>query len=46
LVASRVLFSFYSALHVLRDAAPLIRLNLSRSTRYYYNYSALPHGSG
>ncbi len=46
LVASRVLLCFYSALHVLRDAAHLICLNLSRPTRYCYNYSALPHGSG
>ena len=46
LVASCVLFSFCSALHVLCDTARLIHLNLSRSMRYCYNYSALPHGSG
>ncbi len=32
LAASRILFSFCSALHVLRDAARSICLNLSRST--------------
>ncbi len=53
LVASRVLSSFHGASHVLRDAAltfcdaaHLIRLNLSCSMQYCYNYSALPHGSG
>jgi hypothetical protein len=46
LVPSRVLLSFYGALHVLPDAARSICLNLSRSTKYFYNYSALPHGSG
>ena len=46
LVASHVLFSYYGALHVLRDAARLICLNLSRSTQYCYNYNVLPHGSG
>jgi hypothetical protein len=46
LVASRVLLSFYGALHVLSAAARSIRLNLLPSTQYCYNYSALPHGSG
>jgi hypothetical protein len=53
LVTSRVLLSFHSVSHVLRDAALTfrdtarsIRLNLSHSTLYCYNYSALPHGSG
>ncbi len=39
-------FIFNCASHVFRDAARSIRLNLSRSTRNCYNYSALPHGSG
>ncbi len=38
--------AFYCASHVLRDTVLTFRLNLSRSTRYSYNYSALPHGSG
>ena len=53
LVASHVLSSFHDALHILHDAALTfcdaarsIHLNLSRFTRYCYNYSALPHGSG
>jgi hypothetical protein len=38
--------AFYCALRVLHDAAITFRLNLSRSTRYSYNHSVLPHGSG
>ncbi len=38
--------AFYCASHILRDAALTFHLNLSRSTWYSYNYSALPHGSG
>ena len=51
LCASECLFT--RALHILRDAARVICdaarsicLNLSRSTQYSCNYSALPHGSG
>ena len=53
LIASRVLLVFNGASHVLRDAALVFvtlhsrfAMNLSRSTQYCYNYSALPHGSG
>ena len=53
LVASRVRVSFYCASHILRDAALTfcgaarsIHWNLSHSTQYCYNYSALPHKSG
>ncbi len=46
-VFSCVLLTFFcDAALTFRDAAHLIQLNLSRSMRYCYNYSVLPHRSG